>query len=391
MKKRFFPYFLIITILIGLFGVSIPIEASGKPFRVIVTFDDGVNKTAQNALLNKAGLTLKKLDLVNGAVVLLPDKVKANELLTHVGIKSVEEDIEIYALKSIGGGKIITPPAQTLECGVNKIDAELAHTTTTGSGIKVAILDTGIDKNHADLSIAGGVNFVVKRGSVNPSDWNDDNGHGTHVAGIVSALNNNIGVLGVAPDASLYAVKVLDRRGTGYLSDVISGLEWAINNNMDVVNMSLGTSSDVQALHNAVDIATSAGVILVAASGNSGDGNSLTNNVEYPAKYSSVIAVGATNSSDTVPSWSSDGLEVEVVAPGVAIRSTYKGNSYATLSGTSMATPHVTGVIALMLSAQILPNDVRTLLSATSKDLGTPGFDVFYGNGLVNAARAVGL
>lgn len=400
MKKKFLSYLLVAALCAPLLGVGLPMLAKDESVRVIVTFEHTVNSAAQSALLNKAGHSLKELSLVNGAVVTLPSKAKVGELLSVKGVKSVEEDVVVYALgKSNPSGKgkpggSTPPPAQNLEWGVNRIDADFvwsATGTNKGAGVKVAVLDTGIDKLHSDLSVVGGVNFVVKRGRVNSSDWNDDNGHGTHVAGIVAALDNSIGVVGVAPEASLYAVKVLDSRGSGYLSDIILGLQWAVDNQMSVVNMSLGTSSDSLSLHNAVDAAAAAGVLLVAAAGNSGDGNPATNNVGYPAKYDSVIAVGATNSSDGVPSWSSDGAEVEVSAPGASVRSTYKGNNYATLSGTSMASPHTAGVVALMLSSGVLPADARALLSSTSEDLGTAGHDVFYGNGLVDAQAAVGL
>ena len=131
------------------------------------------------------------------------------------------------------------------------------------------------------------------------------------------------------------------------------------------------------------------GVLIVAAAGNSGDGDPDTNDVEYPAKYTSVIAVGATASDDSSPVWSSEGSEVEVSAPGEDIYSTYKGNAYTTMSGTSMATPHVTGVVALMLASGVDPSNVRARLQATADDLDPVGYDNFYGYGLINAGNAV--
>ena len=265
----------------------------------------------------------------------------------------------------------------------------------------VPVVDTGIDQDHQDLvsNLKGGVNFVSKSPAkpADPSKWNDDNGHGTHVAGTIAAADNEIGVLGVATEANLYAVKVLDRNGSGYISDVIAGINWAVNNDMDVVNMSLGSSSDVQALHDAVDAAYATGVVLVAAAGNSGDGNNATNNVSYPAKYSSVIAVGATASDDSIPSWSSDGEEVEFTAPGVSVRSAWNDGLYKIISGTSMASPHVAGTVALILATAVPvdydtdldgawdPAEVRIALQATADDLGSVGHDNFYGYGLVDA------
>jgi subtilisin family serine protease len=275
--------------------------------------------------------------------------------------------------------------------GVDQIDADLAWGVSTGIDIKVAILDTGIDQDHPDLvaNIKGGWNFVVIRGTIDPNKWDDDNGHGTHVAGIVAAVDNEIGVIGVAPGASLYGVKVLNKQGMGYVSDVILGIEWAITNGMDVINMSLGSSSDVQSLHDACDTAYATGIVLVAAAGNSGDTNP-DNDVLYPARYSSVVAVAATDKTNTRASWSSDGPEVELAAPGVSIYSTYKGGGFATLSGTSMACPHVSGTVALILedNPTLTPDAVRATLRTTADDLTPTGVDNFTGYGLVDAEES---
>ncbi|MBI2042231.1 MAG: S8 family peptidase [Candidatus Nealsonbacteria bacterium] len=374
---------------LGGFG-GLATEAAGQPERVIVTFDHAVNESARIALENAGGKILKELPLVNGAVVLLPNEVAASNIGILAGVRSVEKDALVFALKppSKGGGS--TQPAEVLEWGVDRIDADLAWATSRGSGVNVAIIDTGIDKDHADLigNLKGGVNFVSKS-PVKPADpnkWDDDNGHGTHVAGIVAAADNEIGIIGTAPEANLWAVKVLDRNGSGYVSDVIDGINWAVDNGMQVVNMSLGSGSDVQALHDAVDAAYAAGVVLIAAAGNSGDGDGSTNEVIYPAKYSSVIAVAATASDDSTPTWSSEGEEVELAAPGVSIRSTWNDGLYNTISGTSMASPHVSGVVALILEDSVLsPTEVRAMLQATADDLGAEGHDNFYGYGLVDA------
>lgn len=224
--------------------------------------------------------------------------------------------------------------------------------------------------------------------------YNDDDGHGTHVAGIIGAANNTIGVVGVGPKIDLYAVKVLDRNGSGYLSDVIEGLDWAVQNKIQVVNMSLGTSSNVQSFYDAVKRVRAAGIVQVVAAGNSGG------SVIYPAAYSEVIAVSATGNTDTIASWSSRGPEVDLAAPGVNIYSTYKGQTYQTLSGTSMAAPHVAGAAALVLTRPIGtydldsdgiwdPQEVQNKLEATAEDLGLIGKDNLYGSGLVDAEKAV--
>ncbi|PKM78866.1 MAG: hypothetical protein CVU88_08760, partial [Firmicutes bacterium HGW-Firmicutes-13] len=241
----------------------------------------------------------------------------------------------------------------------------------------VAILDTGIDLDHPDLHVAGGENFSLGK------SYDDKNGHGTHVAGIVAALDNGAGVIGVAPGANLYAVKVLNNAGSGWWSDLIAGLQWCVDNGMEVANMSLGATSAPPDVLDACDAADNAGLLLVAAAGNEYGGD-----VIYPAAYDSVIAVSATNSSDELASFSSVGPEVELAAPGVNIYSTYKDGSYTTMSGTSMASPHVAGTAALVIAAGI--PDVRGRLQITADDLGATGWDSKYGYGLVDADEAAG-
>lgn len=241
-------------------------------------------------------------------------------------------------------------------------------------------MDTGIDLAHPDLvaNIKGGHNTIKPRKS--PAD---DNDHGTHVAGIIAAVNDNIGVMGVAPQAELYAVKVLSADGSGYLSDIIEGLEWCITNNMQVINMSLGTPMKVQSFHDAVIKVYNAGIVMVAAAGNSGPGD---NAVEYPAKYEEVIAVSATGDNDSIASFTSRGPEIELAAPSVGIYSTYTGGGYKTLSGTSMAAPHVTGTAALVIKRGIKGiQNIRSELQTTADKIGT---SELYGYGLVDAEEA---
>ncbi|MBG6183207.1 subtilisin family serine protease [Arthrobacter sp. CAN_A214] len=248
------------------------------------------------------------------------------------------------------------------------------------------------------------MNFVKGRGGPgklpDANAWNDDNGHGTHVAGTIAALDNTIGVVGVAPEADLYGVKVLDANGYGYASDVALGIEWSINNGMQVINLSLAEETDVPALRDAVEAADDAGIVVVAAAGNAGDGDPSSNDVLWPAKYDSVIAVSATDIDDAVAVFSSDGAEVELAAPGKDVLSTTRGGGYGTMSGTSMATPHVSGVVAGMLATPVVSgvdadydgvwdtSEIRATLQASADDLGTPGRDVFYGYGLLDAEEA---
>ncbi|MCM8763796.1 MAG: S8 family peptidase, partial [Candidatus Omnitrophica bacterium] len=211
-----------------------------------------------------------------------------------------------------------------------------------------------------------------------------------HVAGIIAAINNTIGVVGVGPEIHLYAVKVLDKNGRGWLSDLIEGLDWCINNAMNIVNLSLGSSSDNQSFHDAIIKAYLAGLTLVAAAGNNGltDGS-----VDYPARYSETIAVSAAGEyTDTTlyfADFSSYGPEIDIVAPGVDVKSTYYDGYYKILSGTSMAAPHVSGVAALVLQIKgpMLPEDLKNHLKNTAENLG---WDIYQqGAGLIRADMAV--
>ncbi|TFF68225.1 hypothetical protein EU520_00690 [Candidatus Thorarchaeota archaeon] len=312
-----------------------------------------------------------------------------------------------WFVESIALDERVTLFQDTLDWGVDDVQAErvwggqedakdVVAGNVAGNGVKVAILDTGIDYGHPDLDdvYAGGYDFVD-----NDNDPKDGNGHGTHCAGIVAAEDNGEGVIGVAPMASVYAVRVLDDRGSGYTSDIIAGIDWAVDNGMDVVSMSLGGGSYDSAFDNAINQAYSAGVVVVAASGNDGTGT-----ISYPAAYTNAIAVGAIDSSHNLASFSNYGDEQEVVAPGVNIYSTmptyrvtltswwygYSMN-YDQMSGTSMACPMVAGVVALIRDANpdLNPSEVRNILQTTSVDLGASGWDQYFGYGEVDAEAAV--
>lgn len=388
------PILLLAGILLAV-GVFLANQAAGGDSgRKIVVWQTGLNEAAKNELLARhGGVKLKDLSLVNGSAVWLPNKASEKALGKNSGVLRIDDDALVFALeKPLSPGKKPSPapqPEQSLPWGVDRVDAELVWPSgNTADPVRVAVVDTGVSKDHPDLQVQGGYN------AINPNkSWNDDNGHGSHVAGVIAALNNELGVAGVGPAADIYAVKVLDRRGSGFLSDVIEGIEWSVQNGMQVINMSLGTESDVQSFHDAVAAAHNAGVLVVAAAGNSGGA------VSYPAAYPEAVAVSATDSNNLLAWFSSRGPEVDLAAPGVDIYSTYKGTGYATLSGTSMAAPHVAGSAALVLNTPVGtydsdgdgvwdPAEVQQKLQDRAVDLGDVGFDNLYGWGLVNAYNA---
>lgn len=245
----------------------------------------------------------------------------------------------------------------------------------TGKNVKIAVIDSGISP-HDDLSISGGYSAVSYT-----SSYKDDNGHGTHVAGIIGAKHNGYGIDGIAPEAQIYAVKALDQNGSGDLQGLLKGIDWSIANGMDIVNMSLGTSSDSQILHDAMDKAYEKGVLLVAASGNEGNGKP----VNYPAAYSSVVAVSATDQQNQLAAFSTTGNQVEFSAPGTDITSTYLHQYYATGSGTSQATPHAAAMFALLKQRDPGNTNVqlRALMQKNIVDLGITGRDQQFGYGLI--------
>jgi subtilisin len=319
-------------------------------------------------------------------------------LRSNGNVAAVEDDGPIYALGTEGPwsaesaletGEILvedqpSPQAETLPAGISQIKAPQAWTCSQGKGIRVAILDTGIDKKHPDLApnYKGGVSFVPDEPT--PEDFN---GHGTHCAGTVAAAINGAGVIGVAPAASLFAVKVLDGGGSGAWSNLIAGIDWGIKNRMRILSMSLGASAAPNAVGQICETAWKKGLLLVAAAGNDGPGQ---NTVGFPAKYPTVLAVSAIDSANQIANFSSRGPEVELCAPGVQILSTLPGKTFGKLNGTSMACPHVSGAAALAWGGHRWAGNVsiRRLLARTADPLGIPGRDELFGYGRVDARRA---
>lgn len=350
--------------------------------RKIVVFSEKIDHKAieKDVIPLMPGKFVKYIPLVRSAVV-LHDPLTLKSLAKVQGVADVIDDVMVYAVGYFDKYYDIEKTSQVVPWGVDRIEADRAWALSSGTYIKTAVIDTGIELRHPDLRVYGGVNTINSRRS-----YNDDNGHGTHVAGTIAALKNNRGVIGVAYTAALFAVKVLNSGGSGYLSDVIEGVEWCINNKMQVINMSLGTSQNVSLLQDAVKKAFAAGIFIAAAAGNSGPG---ADTVLYPARYPETAAVAALDRADKTASFSSRGQEVDLIAPGVDVYSTYLRRSYRTLSGTSMACPHVAATAALLLArkGKINPGELLNHLKSTAKDLGLPAGE--QGAGLVDAYSAV--
>lgn len=319
-------------------------------------------------------------------------KAEIEQLTKNRNVAEVEEDQVCYAI----GGQFSnlhfenqpSVLAETVPVGVAQIKAPAGWPSSQGEGMRVAVVDTGIDFTHADLkaNYKGGVSFVP--GATTPMD---DHGHGTHCAGTIAAAINGAGVVGVAPSAYLYAVKVLNSSGSGTYSQIISGIDWCIQNGMHIVSMSLGGSGGSTALMSICNTAWSKGLMVVAAAGNVGAPvPPATSSVGYPAKYKNVIAVSAIDSANALASFSSRGGEVDVCAPGVNVLSTIKGGGYGTMSGTSMACPHVSGAAAVVWGSHRFAKneEIWNLLAYYVDNLGVPGWDPNFGYGRVNVDRA---
>ena len=347
--------------------------------RYIVTLFEPLNSHVIDILNAHNAKVLQKFNVINGFVI-QSNPYGLKNILKSLNIKNIEIDqevsIEVKPNRPGKPPKDETPPDQTIEWGIDAINADDVWENYSGAGVRIAIVDTGIDLSHQDLIVQDGINFVRSA-----KTYNDDNGHGTHVAGIVAALNNEIGVVGVAPDSEIYAVKVLNKRGIGYLSDVVLGIEWSINNNMDIINMSLSSNSPSPALESILDIANTNGIITVAAAGND------ASEINYPAAYENTICVGAIDIDSNIAYFSSFGSQMDVAAPGVNVFSTYKKNTYKSLSGTSMSAPHITGLAALYLQNNSSGNlnTFRDFLIDSSTDLSPEGWDVYSGYGLPDA------
>lgn len=403
----FFALLMPLLLLGGLqVGAQSPHAIERVPGQVLVKFKDNTSQAVVNAEIKRHnGKVVDQINGIGTLVVSVPDQAldriiealskspsveyaEENSLASALAFPATSPNDEYFALKQWGlenTGQNIVNQTGTADAD---IDAQTAWIVTTGNSIKVAILDTGIDQNHPDLS-----KIDLNQNFTDSSTIDDIYGHGTHVGGIVAAETNNTqGVAGVCPTCRLLNGKVLNDSGSGAYSWIAKGIEWATNNDAKVINMSLGGSTKSSTLENAVNYAWSRGVVIVAAAGNSNNPSKT-----YPAAYNNVIAVAATDNRDNKASFSSYGTWVSVAAPGANIYSTFPNHPYTINkslnydygSGTSMATPMAAGVAALIWDSEYGTSnaDVRARLELTADKIGGEGS--YWINGRINAGNAV--
>jgi subtilisin family serine protease len=369
-------FIVLLALLSGVFAV----QAQGRPDGIathIIVFRSNVNARAAAADMASAhGLAVTNIyeHALNGMAAIVPAG-RLNALSHDPRVAYVEENMEAHIA------------AQDIPTGIDRIFAtgntslDIDSSDDWRVDVDVAVVDTGIDFQHPDLNVMGGVN-CAKGGPFNKScgsGGDDDHYHGTHVAGTIGALDNGIGVVGVAPGARLWAVKVLNSQGSGYTNWIVAGIDWVVaQGNIEVINMSLGGSGTSQAYLDAINNAVANGVVVVVAAGNS----SADAGGYSPAFVPDAITVSAladfdgvvgglgsptcrADEDDTFANFSNYGSVVDIIAPGVCILSTYpiEQGEYGTISGTSMASPHVAGAAALLASGANAPQDRADVLA----------------------------
>jgi thermitase len=364
------------------------------PHTLLVAFDTGV-PTLLRAAVHRAngGIVANNLGFQDVDVVQLPSgidpAVAAQAYQTSPLVDFAEPN---YVFTATGVPDDARFPTMY---GLDKIDAPEAWDAAYGpatfpstGGIRVGVVDTGVDRNHADLGakVKACAQALTNLGLLQNGTCADDHGHGTHTAGTIAALTNNgIGVAGVAPNADLAICKALNVAGSGFTTDIVKCINWLrTTGGARIISMSIGSTGSTTAFDRELSAASAAGVLLVAAAGN--DGNSTSN---YPAAHADVVSVAATDRDDARASFSNCNADVEISAPGVDVLSTAPGGGYQTMSGTSMATPHVSGAAAVVMWQKgLTASQTRALLTSSVDDLGSAGRDACFGFGRLNLARA---
>lgn len=344
-------------------------------------FNRFIRQSQHDAASQRLKSSIRKLRLINSILF----QGKPLPSFHHRGIRMIESDDRIHmqrassvrhsqkrrtrskrskpSMEHIYEKQSVTP-AGTIPWGVRHIRAPYAWRRSIGSSVKVAVIDTGVDYRHPDLkaSLAPGLNLLHP----GMPPW-DDNGHGTHICGTLAGVSyQNKGIWGIAPGAIIIPIKAFDRYGSAYVSDIIQALDWCVRHRIRLINMSFGMNSASSAFRRAVQIACAKGTIIVASAGN--DGKRV---LDYPAQYRNTIAVGAINRKGKIAKFSNRTKRIHIYAPGQSISSTWLNKGYAQLSGTSMATSHVSGAIALALSLRpnLSPLMIKKLLLRTGKPL----------------------
>lgn len=319
----------------------------------------------------------KKVAGFHTVVCRFPANADMKLLQAHAMVRRVEVDrkmkIHMAACASNSSNQIIP-------WGVSRIQAPSIWSRYQGGAIRVAVLDTGISGSHPDLRLVRTYNTIA-----GVPGW-DQNGHGTHVAGTIAALKNSFGVVGVAPRVRIHSVKAFGRDGNAFTSDIVQGLDWCIRNNMHIINMSFGMTEESTTVKEAIQRAYKKGIVLVASAGNSG---ASSGQIDFPGRMPEVISVAAMTQGGGIAGFSSRGAGITVTAPGEGICSTIPGKTYTRMDGTSMAAPHVTGAVALMLAKNrsLSPARIRRLLQETAVSLN--GYTLQdQGSGLIQARKA---
>jgi subtilisin family serine protease len=318
---------------------------------------------------------LRHLGMVVGEFV--HDEKAIGLLEGHPYVLHWEPDLRVTITEPYAG-KISDRSTPSIPWGVRQVEANKVWSMTRGKAVKVAVIDTGIDYDHPAVksNYRGGVNILSPL--LSPYDYN---GHGTHVAGTIAGCAVESGLIGVAPRAYIYAVKAFNRKGTANLSDLLSAINWCIENKMQVVNMSFGMEKMSESLRRAIYKAYRKGIVMLAAAGNKG----IYGKVDFPARYPETIAVTATDKRGQIAAFSNHSRDVDVAAPGEKIPSSWTNGGTREMSGTSMAVPHVVGTVALLLYLRpdLTPEQIRRILTASSVPVAGAGV------GRVNAFRSV--
>jgi len=370
---------------------------------VIVKYKAGASAASRSAVADRAAVVRRVGTIAaNGAQVVQVSGDAATAAATlnrSASVEYAEPNVELHALAIPNDAQFnqlygLNNTGQTGGLADADIDAPegwdaggLGSFPATG-GVKVGIVDTGIDVNHEDLSgkLVDCGRASTLFGTVSNGNCADDNDHGTHVSGTIAAkANNGVGVAGVAFNSPLSMCKALNAVGSGSTAGVANCITWLVQRGSKIISMSLGGGAS-STMQTAVRNASNAGALIIAAAGNDGDAT-----LNYPAAYPEVVSVAATDNRDARASFSNANSDVEIAAPGVNILSTKRGGGYVSFSGTSMATPHVAGVAALIWGKNpgFTAAQVRSKLDASVDDKGPAGRDPSFGFGRVNLQKAL--